>query len=114
MVVLKPRDLTTVGKNWNYVSGCCSKQKELVGTYLVEGGRAQVHVLHEDQEIEPWVAQSLHEAGLCALALCESDGIALDAIVRELALLWSQPAGSQGRIRKDEDANDRNTDGDNT
>jgi hypothetical protein len=55
--------------------------------YLVEGCSAQMHVLHEHQQVEPWVSEGLHEARSCALAFGQADGVSLDAIVSELALL---------------------------
>lgn len=80
------------------------------GEELVERCGAQVHVLHEYKQVEARVAQRLHEAGLCALALGEADGVALDAVVGELALLGGEPAGGEGRVGEDEDADDCDAD----
>jgi hypothetical protein len=65
-----------------------------------------MHVLHEHEEIKSGVAQSLHEASTSALAFSQANGIPLDAIMSQLALLRRQPPSSERRVGKDEDTDD--------
>jgi hypothetical protein len=47
-----------------------------------------MHVLHEHQQVKPWVAQGLHEARFDSLTRLQADSISLNAIMCELTLLW--------------------------
>lgn len=80
--------------------------------YLVERRSAQMHVLHENKEIESRVADSLHEACSCSLALLQADCIPLHAVVRELTFLRREPLGGERLVGKQVDAHDRDTDRD--
>lgn len=82
--------------------------------YLVEGCGAQMHILHEDQQVKSWVSQSLHETSLDTSALFQANSIPLYAIVRQLSLLGSQPPRRQRLIRQQESTNDRHAHCDDT
>merc|ERR1712000_777340 len=58
----------------------------------------QMHVLHEGKEPQLGVARRLFEAPEGRLLELVADGVALNAVVRELALLGSEPAGLEGVV----------------
>ena len=73
-----------------------------------------MHVLHENKEIEPWVAESLHEASADTLVLFQTDSIPLHAVVRELTFLWCKPSGRERLIGQQVNADDCDADCDNS
>jgi hypothetical protein len=80
IVVLKPSEDTTVGKNCNGASALLSTGS-LSAAYLVERRGTQVHILHEDEQVEPWIAKSLHEASAGSLGLFQANCIPLHTFV---------------------------------
>lgn len=58
---------------------------------VVEAASREMHILHEANQVEAWIADSLVEAGACALRWLESECIANDSSMSHLSLPWSQP-----------------------
>lgn len=67
---------------------------------VVETASRKVHVLHKAKQVETRIADGLCKTGARAFGGFDPDGVARDAVVRELALLGRQPARSQGEIGK--------------
>lgn len=65
-----------------------------------------MHVLHENQQIQPRVAQSLHEASLDSLARLQAHSVSLDPVVGKLALFRGEPLSGERLIWKKKDAED--------
>jgi hypothetical protein len=97
IVVLKPSDETTVGKNFYRVSGAINHG--LGRAYLVERSGAQMHILHEHQKVKSGVTQCLHEACLGSLTRLQANSILLDAVMCELPLLWREPPCRKRLVR---------------
>jgi hypothetical protein len=59
-----------------------------------------MHILHEHHQIQPRIAKSLHKSCPDTLGSFQAYSIALDSIMRELALLFGQPACCERHIGK--------------
>ena len=60
--------------------------------------------MHENEEIESRVAESLHETGAHSLAGFGADGIPDHTIMSELSLLRREPASGKRLVWENEDA----------
>jgi len=100
IVVLKPRELTTVGKNYCMLEVIRLRWHMSDQTYLVEAGSAQMHVLHEHEQVKPRVAHRLHEACHCALARLQTHRITLDTVMSKLSLFRGEPLCIKRHIRQ--------------
>lgn len=76
---------------------------------VVESACGQVHVLHEAEEVQAGVANSLHEACTWSAILLCRDSIAQDASVCKLTLLRCEPASVERVVGKCEQGQDRDT-----
>lgn len=56
------------------------------------------HVLHEAEDVETWISNSLHECCLCTFARFHTDSVFLNSQMSELSLSWSQPSSGEGKV----------------
>ena len=67
-------------------------------------------VVHEAEGPSAPVGESLAETDPDAGALLALGGVGRDAVVGELSLLWSEPAGLQGMVGEEEEGEYRDQD----
>ncbi len=84
------------------------------GEEILEAIGRQVHMLHECEEPEFGIASGVFEACKGGCAGFAADGVALDAVMGELALFWGEPLGGEGVVWKCEGGTYSNNEGGDT